>query len=535
MLRAAIYARYSSNLQRPTSIEDQTSLCRSASPRFGCEVAEEHIYIDAEISGATSQRPGYQALMRSAKAKQFEVILVESQDRLWRDQAEMHDALKRLRYYGVSVFPVTLGTDLTGPTGGIVAAAKGMVDEFFLRDLRDKTRRGMEGTVRRGLSAGGRAYGYRSAPVLDGANQIIGYRREVDPEQAQVLLRIWTLYADRGMSAKAIVSMLNQEGALPPRPAKGRRLRGWTVSTVIGSKKGFGLLNNPIYVGRNVWNRTQKVRNPDTGRRVMQSRRPEEWVTVEAPELRICPDDLWKRVQAVREGKRRAARGNLRGRRTKFLLSGLLVCAECGANYVIRKGSYYACSGHANRGPAICSNSRLARRDRVENAVLQAVFEEVFSPETLAYLTDKVNKALARLTVRPDAARQRLQSELDEARAKLENVKAAILEGIRTPTTKSMLDEWEQKAARLEAALALITTREKITIHPATVERYLRDLKGTLGRDTDHARTILERLIGKVILRRQKDHLVAEVGGNLPGLLNLETYWVDSFGAGRGI
>jgi hypothetical protein len=82
-------------------------------------------------------------------------------------------------------------------------------------------------------------------------------------------------------------------------------------------------------------------------------------------------------------------------------------------------------------------------------------------------------------------------------------MKAAILEGIRTPATKLMLEEREQKVAKLEAALALTTKREKITLYPATVERYLRGLKGTLGRDTDHAQTILERLIGRVVLRWQ--------------------------------
>jgi hypothetical protein len=62
-----------------------------------------------------------------------------------------------------------------------------MVDEFFLRDLRDKTHRGMAGQVGRGLSAGGRAYGYRSVPIHDSARTdpygqplVVGYRRVID-------------------------------------------------------------------------------------------------------------------------------------------------------------------------------------------------------------------------------------------------------------------------------------------------------------------------------------------------------------------
>ncbi len=55
MLTAAIYARYSSELQRPTSIEDQVRLCREAAPRFECVVTDGLVYTDAEISGASGQ------------------------------------------------------------------------------------------------------------------------------------------------------------------------------------------------------------------------------------------------------------------------------------------------------------------------------------------------------------------------------------------------------------------------------------------------------------------------------------------------
>jgi DNA invertase Pin-like site-specific DNA recombinase len=85
-------------------------------------VVADHVYIDQEISGTTAERPGYRSLMDAAKVHKFEAILVEAQDRLWRDQGEMHNALKRLRFWGVKVFSVAAGADLTAL-------------ESFLRDL----------------------------------------------------------------------------------------------------------------------------------------------------------------------------------------------------------------------------------------------------------------------------------------------------------------------------------------------------------------------------------------------------------------
>ena len=85
MHRAAIYARYSSERQRATSIEDQIRLRRELAPRFDCVIPDGQVYTDHEITGAADQRPAYHALLDAARTRQFEVILAESQDRLWRD------------------------------------------------------------------------------------------------------------------------------------------------------------------------------------------------------------------------------------------------------------------------------------------------------------------------------------------------------------------------------------------------------------------------------------------------------------------
>jgi site-specific DNA recombinase len=113
MLRAAIYARYSSALQHPSSIEDQIALCRQHASRFDCLVMDEHIYTDAEISGSEEHRPGYERLMAPARKKAFDAVIIESQDRLWRNQAEMHTALRRLEFWAIKIFSVATSTDLT--------------------------------------------------------------------------------------------------------------------------------------------------------------------------------------------------------------------------------------------------------------------------------------------------------------------------------------------------------------------------------------------------------------------------------------
>jgi hypothetical protein len=119
----------------------------------------------------------------------------------------MHQALKRLRFWDIRVFSVSTGTELTTRTGKLMASVLAWKDKTFLDDLIDKTRRGMLGQVRRGFSAGGRAYGYRSEPVLDEHHQVIGARRVIDPEQSAVVIRIFELYV-AGYGPKTIVHIL---------------------------------------------------------------------------------------------------------------------------------------------------------------------------------------------------------------------------------------------------------------------------------------------------------------------------------------
>ena len=76
---AAIYARYSSDLQSDASIEDQVRVCRRRLEREGWSAAQ--VYTDHASSGSSHLRPGYQKLLEDAREGRFDVVLAESLDR----------------------------------------------------------------------------------------------------------------------------------------------------------------------------------------------------------------------------------------------------------------------------------------------------------------------------------------------------------------------------------------------------------------------------------------------------------------------
>ena len=165
-MRAAIYARYSTDLQSHASIEDQLRLCRARIEAEGWSLVDS--YTDHALSGASRLRPGYQKLLQDARAGTFDIVVAEALDRLSRDQEDTAALYKQLGFAGVRL--VTLAE---GEISELHVGLKGTMNALFLKDLAMKTRRGLEGRVRQGRSGGGLCYGYKVAAERDAAGNLI--------------------------------------------------------------------------------------------------------------------------------------------------------------------------------------------------------------------------------------------------------------------------------------------------------------------------------------------------------------------------
>jgi DNA invertase Pin-like site-specific DNA recombinase len=255
-LRARIYARYSSDLQSRSSIEDQVRLCQMHCEQEGWEVTGR--YSDAEISGASLLRPGIQRLISDAMEGKFDLLIAEGMDRLSRDQEDIAGIHKRMEFAGVKI--ITLSE---GEIGSLHIGLKGTMNALFLKDLADKTRRGLRGRVELGKSGGGIAYGYRAVRAVDAQGQAVRGEREIDEAQASLVRHIFEAYALHDLSPKAIAAQLNKEGI--PGPSG----KPWGQSTINGNRRrGTGILNNALYIGELIWNRQRFIKDPDTGKRV---------------------------------------------------------------------------------------------------------------------------------------------------------------------------------------------------------------------------------------------------------------------------
>lgn len=273
MTSAALYARYSSDHQSSASIADQPPICREQAAREGWSFAA--CYHDAALSGARMiLRPGIQALLTDARTGNFEVVLAEALDCISRDQADVATLFKHLHFAGVRI--VTLAE---GEISELHVGLKGTMNALFLKDLAAKTHRGMRGRVEAGKAGGGLCYGYRVVKRLDGNGEPIRGEREIVPDEAEIVRRVFRDFA-AGISPRTIARRLNNAGI----PGPDGKL--WTDSPLRGhAKRGTSFLNNEFYIGRLVWNRQRYVKDPSTGERVLRINPAEAWIVTEVPEF----------------------------------------------------------------------------------------------------------------------------------------------------------------------------------------------------------------------------------------------------------
>ncbi len=524
--RCAAYARYSSDLQSPSSIEDQLRKCRECAALHGFQFMDEHIYVDQAISGVGADRPGLRSLMAAAlsQARPFDVILVDDSSRLSRDTKDALSIFERLNFSGIRLIAVSQGIDSQNEQAQVLVTVHGMVDSLYVKELAKKTHRGLEGLVLKGRHAGGRTFGYNTAPADDGRGKTL----IVNEIEAAIVRRIFQMSAN-GLSLKKIATALNRECIQPPRPRAGKLHPTWCPTAI------REMLYRDLYMGRLVWNSSKFVKVPGTNRRVRRARPENEWRIVQREELRIIDQELWQRVsdrltrlKDFYVGRRKP--GLLqRSATSSYLFSGLLKCGKCGGNLVIVTGNKgpgqyrkYGCSQHFYRGA--CSNNLLERQDWLEKRLLAELQGDVLKPEAIEYVIGEFGRQLK-------VALENLSGELAQMRERKETIEAELRRLTATAAQTGPSPFLIEAINDRERQLRDITER-LLSAGPGSVESHLAgirefvtkrlsDLQGLLSGETTLARTELKKHVEEIRMTPQygdgRPHYLAEGAWNLLG------------------
>lgn len=494
-MRTVIYARFSSALQNSRSIEDQVRICRERCEREGWELIAEP-FTDYATSGAAgideNARPGLWAMLRRVEEGGVDQVLTEATDRIARHQGDAFTIRERINFAGARLFTLS-----DGEVTDIIATVRGLTDAQFRKDNRAKIKRGQRGTLEQGRSPGGKAYGYRLANIIDpDTGRAIRGLREVDEVQADVVRRIFSEYAT-GQSARAIASRLNEDRIPGPRGGV------WNQTTIQGDRqRSNGMLQNRIYIGKLVHDRTEKILNPTTRKHLIRPLDRANWVEVDAPHLRIVDDATFDAVQERRQ--QYATHRPERSRRPKHILSGLTFCGVCGGSWTVRGGEYWGCGRHRESGPAACSNNRTARSDTMAERVEHGLTSQLLHPDAIEAYVREYHQAAAKKakTIARDA--ERLKRAKREATAKIDRLVDAIAKGVDLVEVREALEKAREERDQLAADIADMESLPVIALHPTAAADYRREVEhlfASLSADTGlHMESIakLRGLIGRI-------------------------------------
>ncbi len=410
---AAAYCRKSTS-QDGVAAEDksvafQLEHVRAFAKAKGWSSPDDLIFQDDGVSGAEfARRPGFVRLMAALKPRPpFGVLLMYDEDRLGREQIETAYALKQIVTAGVQVWTSKDGKQRTldNPTDKVMLSLLSYANEMQRHATAERTRDGHIRKVRAGHVVGGTVYGYSNERVSGHVE-----RRIVEAEAA-VIQDIFAM-ATRGWGYRRIAHELNDRHAPAPKPRRTTTV-GWSPSTV------RDLLYRDLYAGRVIYGRRKK--RDQWGQKRPTLRPKDEWLTLSAPELRICLSNV-------------------------------------------------------QRGSSVCTNTIALPMREVDSHVLSMLEGQLLDPDVLA---DAIAEAIKRIKGgNPVQARAGLVRRLAAIKKEVGNLTAAIAAGGgNIPSLVSALQERDQERAHIEADLARLDALDHVT---TTKKDLTRDLEGAL-------------------------------------------------------
>jgi DNA invertase Pin-like site-specific DNA recombinase len=443
----AIYARISTEEQRPTSIEDQVRRCRETAAREGLEVDDKWVFADVAISGTAKgrlKRVAYQRLMDAIKARLVDVVFFDDVSRASRDMEEGGKIMALVKSMGLRVV-TSDGIDSKHSDWWMLWSLKLMTAVQQVEGTATQVVRGMVGQLERGYQIAQPPFGYTGVQVKDNSGKPLGTSWVINEKEAELLRTMFT-WRQSGKSAAKIAHDLNVAEILPPGYRRCKGVPYWRPASV------HRVLGNTIYRGIFVWNGSSF-----TMHKAKRMRREVETIEFERPDLRLVSDEVWNacnprtRKSVIRGGGRHA-------------LSGVMSCGYCNAllsiNAVKRENggcSYTARCPQCEQAKRVSGPNNFIGYSSLDAAklALEWCLLQVFGGEVLAEFHARLQARLIAGPAKEEFDLRRRLSELDVAlqRMKKLSMDPEIGEDLFRKDLSEACAEQRSKQAQLQALM----------------------------------------------------------------------------------
>lgn len=277
------------------------------------------------VSGETiAARPMMQRLLSEVEKGFWDGVLVVEVERLARgDTIDQGIVSRAFQYTGTRIITPTKTYDPNNEFDEEYFEFGLFMSRREYKTIKRRLNAGRLSSVKEGKYVGNKPpYGYERVKLLRDK----GFTLSPVPEQAQVVRMIYDWYAN-GLDGERIgVSRIVRKLNDLKIPALNRPT--WSPATV------SGILSNPVYIGKVIWNRRKSVKQMVDGKVVITRPRSESYDVCQGIHPAIVDQELWDRVQEIRKKNPPRPQNTLHA--TMNPLAGIMVCGNCGRKMVRR-------------------------------------------------------------------------------------------------------------------------------------------------------------------------------------------------------
>lgn len=454
--KAAAYIRVSTEDQKEFSPEAQLKAIKKYCKDNNIILDNEYIYIDEGISGRKAEkRPAFQDMIKHAKQKEFNMILVHKFDRFARSREDsvVYKSLLK-KECDIRVISITESIE-DDKFSVILEAMLEAMAEYYSLNLSDEVKKGMTEKAQRGE--------YQSSPPF--GYEMKDKKLVILEDEAKAIKLIFDDFLN-GQGFLQIAKKLNDLGYLTHR---GNKFENRTIEYI---------LNNPVYCGMARWTPTGKIR---------RNYKCEDSLIVESNHEPIIDKKTFDLVQKKLEERKQITRKHYKGTNPQNLhwLNGLVRCKLCGCTFVRNQKEYYNCNGYVK---GKCSTSQNIKIGLIEQAILNQIKEDFSKPTKLINRCKTISNSDVDIIL----------SQLEKLPEKEARAKEAYLNGIDT------LEEYKENKKNIENQKKLLEKSLKQFKKP--VKNLDKEIKNQL-------KTFYEMLVDPKTTMQQKyeiSHLVID-------------------------
>jgi len=421
----------------------------------GYTVPESQVFVD-DYTGTSLTRPQLTPLRALVRQRLVHAVFVQDLDRLSRKLAHQLLLSEEFEQAGVALRIVTMPEGAHTPETQLLSNVRGIIAEYERAKILERTARGRRGRAQ----AGHATYGRRPLGYLYVKHVEKGAHYEVHPEEAALVLRIFRLYVEEGISRDAIAARLTAEGV--PTYTDQRR----TLPVCVWHPSSIGaMLRNTAYMGTLYEGKTQNLpgkSNPDKKTRHRRVPR-EEWIAVPVPP--IIDLATFEAAQAQLARNKIQAKRN---RKHAYLFThGRLRCGQCGCamtGLTNSKGyAHYRCSRAAHLDVVTPHTRRNVQATALEPVVWEAVERALNNPTLITAELERRREGTSAQHVPLARERQHYTRQLAQCDKDVKRWEAAYLgEAIDLADFKAKKAEVDARRVSAEQELARLDTQQRL-------------------------------------------------------------------------